>query len=271
MLTVYFSILIGGSAAILLVLLKEFHIHPLRAAVDWFQDIFFFADRHFSRISFQKRIANFNKTRSEARAKGLPATAEVKKPESPQTKVEKITTEIMTSLSHEATFVEKRFQERFERMEKLLKEKSELLEKTERNLEYEMMNRREFTTVKELLENQMIELKNQNQRLSSDLTKMAKEREESHLLMKLLEEKMITQDKQISEKNQKLETQKIQLQNFLNFGSDRMKEIIQTQSPELLESTPDEQNSELDKSRAESLEPTNVPTNRQSQDVFKAN
>lgn len=109
-------------------------------------------------------------------------------------------------------------QGKHDKLEKLLTEKSDELEKKTRELDNEVKNRKEFNKVKDLLEKEIKDLRDKNHKLQLELTAAKAETENINKRSVLLDEKVSLRDKELKEKEKQIDDLAKRLQTFASQG-----------------------------------------------------
>ena len=97
------------------------------------------------------------------------------------------------------------WQTKYERIEILFFEKSTLLEKLEKSFENEIKNRKEFSLLKDILEEQIEKAKERNRHLQSELSSLRNENEEYKTKIIQLENQILQNHKIIQEQETRVQ------------------------------------------------------------------
>ncbi|HSV43969.1 MAG TPA: hypothetical protein VLJ10_05380, partial [Candidatus Bathyarchaeia archaeon] len=92
-------------------------------------------------------------------------------------------------------------QEKYQKVDQLLKEKNDTLEKSQKELEQERKNRKEFNKVKDLLEKELKEANDRTKKAQIDFSAFKAESQTYTNRINQLEEKIKTLEKSLNEKN----------------------------------------------------------------------
>ena len=124
--------------------------------------------------------------------------------------------------------------ERYKKIEMLLKEKSEELEKVKESLASEQRNRKEFNKVKDILEKEIKEIKERTKNLQAEINTSVSEKEALQKRSKQLEDKCTKLEKEIYEKEQKIDELESASRNLVQKNPDQTDGVINTPEQKML-------------------------------------
>lgn len=105
----------------------------------------------------------------------------------------------------EASLESTELQQKYERVEKILKERTEELEQAKTDLDNEVKNRKEFNKVKDLLEKEISETKEKTRKAQVELASAQSEKDSYKMRISQLEDKVSKLQKAILEKEKEIE------------------------------------------------------------------